>query len=184
MFVKVAALRKLPVAVRVRALEGPITRVRALMDGEAADHAKGLVASWKVTFVGALIGMRTHVLRQGTCLAETLVTHGTYVRAVAGVCLNMTQYLLFLLELAAMLGTLAADPATFVFSLTRTDMHFGNMRSQLGVRIKALCTMNPTTSMLLFALFIKGTQTSRHNIVEQTLGLQRDPRTGICRRRC
>ena len=81
MFVKVAALRKLPVAVRVRALEGPITRVRALMDGEAADHAKGLVASWKVTFVGALIGMRTHVLRQGTCLAETLVTHGTYIRA-------------------------------------------------------------------------------------------------------
>lgn len=184
MFVKVAALRKLPVAVRVRALEGPITRVRALMDGEAADHAKGLVASWKVTFVGALIGMRTHVLRQGTCLAETLVTHGTYVRAVAGVCLNMTQYLLFLLELAAMLGTLAADPATFVFSLTRTDMHFGNMRRQLGMRIEAFCTMNPATGMLLFALFIEGTQTGRHNIVKQTLGLQRSPRPGICRRRC
>lgn len=146
MFVEVAALRKLPVAVRVRALERSITC-------------------------------------QGTCLAETLVTHGTYIRAVARVCLNVTQYLLLLLELAAMLGTLAADPATFVFSLTRTDMHFGNMRSQLGMRIKTLCTMNPTTGMLLFALFIKGTQTGRHNIVEQTLRLQRDPRTGICRRR-
>ena len=145
MLVEVAAFGKLPVAVRVWALERPIACVCALMDSKTANNAEGLVASRKIALVGALIGMRTHVLRQGTCLAETLVTHGTYIRAVARVCLNVTQYLLLLLELAAMLGTLAADPATFVFSLTGTDVHFRNMRSKLSMRIKALCTMDPAT---------------------------------------
>ena len=63
---EVPAIRKLPMAVRLRSLQRSRPGVCALMNSEAADHAERLVASWKITFVGALIGMRTHVLRQGT----------------------------------------------------------------------------------------------------------------------
>lgn len=183
MLVEVAAFGKLPVAAGVRAFEGPIACVCALMNGKAANNAERLVASRKIALIGALIGMRTHVLCQGACLAKALVANRTYVRPVTRVCLDMSQYLLLLLKLAPMLGAFAADPATFVFGLTGTHVHFGNVRSKLSMSIKAFCTMDPATRVLFFALFVGGAQTGRHNIFEQTLGhVQRSLSLGICRR--
>ena len=144
----------------------------ALMDRQTADNTKRLVASGKVAFVRTLLRMRSHMLCERAGFTEALVARRTFIRAIACMCLDVSEYFLFLREFTALHRSFTAYPATLVFGFSRANMHLCNVCSQFGVCVEAALTIDPATRMPL-PLPVLGwrTKARRRHVVERLLFL-------------